>query len=60
VFESWSLAWREEFGLMVLENRKVFGLEKDGVTRECRRLRTEELYDLYSLPNIIRRSNKEE
>jgi len=41
----------------VFENRvlrKVFGLKRDGVTGEWRKLHNEELNDLYSLPNIVR------
>ena len=34
--------------------RRIFGPKKDDVTREWRRLHTEELYALYSTPNIIR------
>ena len=32
--------------------RRVFGLKRDEVTGECRKLHKEELRDLYSLPNI--------
>jgi hypothetical protein len=32
--------------------RKIFGLKRDEVTWEWSRLHNEELYDLYSLPNI--------
>jgi PAS domain-containing protein len=41
----------------VFENRvlrKIFGLKRDEMTGEWKRLRNEELYDLYSAPNIIR------
>ena len=34
--------------------RRKFGPKRDEVTRECRRLHNEELYDLYPSPNIIR------
>ena len=34
--------------------RRVFGPKRDEVTREWRKLRNEELSDLYSLPNIVR------
>jgi hypothetical protein len=34
--------------------RRVVGPKRDEVTREWRELHTEELSDLYSLPNIVR------
>ena len=34
--------------------RRIFGSRKDEVTGEWRKLRIEELNDLYSLPNIGR------
>jgi len=34
--------------------RKIFGRKRDEVTGEWRRLQNDELYGLYSLPNIIR------
>jgi hypothetical protein len=34
--------------------RRVFGLKRDEVTGEWRKLYNEELNDLYSLPNIVR------
>jgi hypothetical protein len=43
--------------LKVFENRvlrRIFGSKSEGVTGEWRRLHNEELYNLYSLPSIIR------
>jgi hypothetical protein len=34
--------------------RRIFGLKRDEVTGEWRKLQNEELHDLYSSPNIIR------
>ena len=55
--ETWSLTLREERRLRVFENRvlrRVFGPKRDELTGEWRKLRSEELNDLYSLPNIVR------
>jgi hypothetical protein len=40
--------------------RRIFGLKRDKVTGEWRRLHNEELNDLYSSPNIIRMICQEE
>jgi len=45
------LTLREERRLRVL--RRVFGPKRDEVTGEWRKLRNEDLSDLYSLPNIV-------
>ena len=55
--ETWSLTLREERSLHVFENRvlrRVFGPKMDEVTGEWKKLRNEELRDLYSLPNFVR------
>ena len=48
---------REECRLRVFDNRvlrRVFGLKRNEVTGEWRRLNNKELYALYASPNIIR------
>ena len=48
---------REERKLKFFENRvlrRIFGPERDEVTVEWKRLHNEELYVVYSSPNIIR------
>jgi len=55
--ETWSLTLRKERKLRVFENvvlRRIFGLRRDEVTGEWRRLHKKELNDLYSSPNIVR------
>ena len=55
--ETWSLTLREECKLRVFENRvlrRIFGPKRDEVTGEWRKLRNEELNNLYSPPNIVR------
>ena len=56
-FETWLLTWREECRLRVLENRvlrTIFGLTRDEVTGEWRRLHNEEFNGMYSSPTIAR------
>jgi hypothetical protein len=51
------LTLREERRLRVFENRVlrgIFGAKRDEVTGEWRKLRNEELNDLYCSPHIIR------
>ena len=55
--ETWSLTLREECRLRLPENRvlrRLFGPQRDEVTGEWGKLRSEELNDLYRSPNIIR------
>ena len=55
--ETWSLTLREERRLRVFENkvlRRVFGPKRNELTGEWRKLRNEELNNLYSLRNIVR------
>jgi hypothetical protein len=55
--ESWSLTSRAECRLRVFENRvlrRIFGPKREEVTGEWRRLHNQELYALYSSPNMIR------
>ncbi|KAJ4437986.1 hypothetical protein ANN_13925 [Periplaneta americana] len=55
--ETWTLTLREEHRLRVFENkvlRKIFGVKRDEVTGEWRKLHNTELHALYSSPDIIR------
>jgi len=55
--ETSSLTLREERSLKVFENRvlrREFGLKRDEITGEWRKLHNEEFSDLYSLPNFVR------
>ena len=57
LFTDWSLTLREELRRGVFENRVlrgIFGVKRDEVTWEWRKLHNEELNDLYCSLNIIR------
>jgi len=56
-YETWSITLREERRLRAFENRvvrRIFGPERDKVTRDWRKLHNKELNDVYSSPNIVR------
>jgi hypothetical protein len=56
-YETWSLTLREERMLRVFENRvlrRIFGLKRDEVTGDWRKLHNEELIDMFCSPNIVR------
>jgi hypothetical protein len=55
--ETWSLTLSEEHRLRVFENRvlrRIFGPKRDEVMGEWRKLRSGELHNLYSSPDIVR------
>jgi hypothetical protein len=54
--KAWSLTLRKEHGLRVIENRvlrKILGPKREE-DRSWRKLRDDELHNLYSSPNIVR------
>ena len=53
--ETWSLTLREKRRLRVFENEvlRMFGSKRDEITEEWRKLKNEELNNLYCLPNIV-------
>jgi hypothetical protein len=54
--ETYSVMLREECRLRVFENkvlRNIFGSKRDEMMGAWRKLRSEELYTLYSSPNIV-------
>jgi hypothetical protein len=55
-WETWSLTLREENTLRVFENMmlRIFGPKRGEVIGGWRKLRNEELHNLYSSPSIIR------
>jgi hypothetical protein len=58
--ETWFLTLREEPRLRVFENRvlrRIFGPKRAEVIGGWRKLRNEELHNLYSSPSIIRMIN---
>jgi hypothetical protein len=55
-YETWSFKLREEHRLRVFENRvlrRIFGVKRDEVKGEWRKLHSEELHNLYSYPDIV-------
>jgi hypothetical protein len=58
--ETLSITVREEHRLRVFENkvlRRISGSKREKVTRDWRKLRSEELYNLYPSPNAFRMMN---
>jgi hypothetical protein len=56
-YVTWSVTLREELRLRVFENRVVrviFGSEREEVTGGWRKVHNEGLYNLFSLPDIVR------
>jgi hypothetical protein len=56
-YEDWSATLREEHGLRVFENRvlrRIFWAKREEVAGSWRRLRNEELRNLFASPSIIR------
>jgi hypothetical protein len=54
--DTWSLRLREEHRLRAFENRvlsRIFGPNRDDVTRKWRTVQSEGLNDMYSSPNIF-------
>jgi hypothetical protein len=56
--ETWSLILREGHRLRVSEKGvlRIFGPQRNGVTGGWRKLHNEELHNVYSSPNIIKRT----
>ena len=55
--ETWALTLRKKLRLRVFENRvlrRMYEPKRNELIREWRKLHTEELYDFYSSPDIIR------
>ena len=56
-YETWSFKLREESRLRVFENRvlrRIFGLRREEVTGEWRKLHNEELNHLHCSPTVVR------
>jgi hypothetical protein len=54
--ETWTLTLKEEHRYLraCSEERRIFGTKGDKMVGDCRKLHNEELYNLYSSPNVIR------
>jgi len=53
--DTWSLTLEKEHGLMVFENmvlRMILWSKREGGTGDWRKVRSEELHDSYTLPDI--------
>jgi hypothetical protein len=60
--ETWSLTLRDKHGLRVFESRvlrMIYGSRRDEVTGKWRRVHNEELYAVFSSPELFGCSNQE-
>jgi hypothetical protein len=57
-YETWSLSLREKLRVRVAENgalRKIYGLKRDEIIRGWKKVHSEDLHNLHSPPNTVRK-----